>query len=475
MYIGPFFATFAISMFFLIMQFLWKYIDDLAGKGLDWLVVAELLFYASAHLVPLALPLAILLSSIMTFGSLAENYELMAAKSAGISLFNIFKPLLVILLFVAFGAFLFSNYTLPKSNLKFGALLWDVKTKKPSFDLQDGIFYKGIDDYVIRVSHKDPNTGELQDVLIYDHTTGTENNVVIRAKRGQMRTTDDKHWLFLTLYDGTRYEEIRNQKNAYKTLPENRTIFSMYEMRFDLSSFQLDRTDLDLFKGNFRMLNMKQLVTFHDSVCNELSQMSTKIRGYMRPYLVLSNDSLFRNGIVADTIEPDTSNLLALVPENRRINIIDRALSNSRSASFVLKNPATEYDFMQSSLARYEIEWHRKIVLSFIILVLFMIGAPLGAIIRKGGLGMPSVVSILLFLAYHIMNITGEKLARKGIIDAFSGMWLPFFILLPVGIFLVYKANKDSMLFNQDAYARLIRKINIFNRDKLNKTQEAGR
>ncbi len=456
-FIGPFVVTFFISMFVLIMQFLWKYIDDMAGKGLEWYVIIELLFYASAHLVPLALPLAVLLSSIMTFGAMAENNELIAAKSAGVSLFRIIKPLWFIIFFIAFGAFLFSNYTLPKANLQFGALLWDVKTKKPAFDLKPGIFYTGIDNYAIRIAKKDNSGKHLENILIYDHTKGMENNIVIRAKKGEMELSDNEQWLTLTLWDGIRYEEIRNMKDSYKTFPASKTVFKEYTMRFDLSSFQLDRTDVDLFKGNFKMLRMDELAYLGDSVRTRQEEIDKTVRRYLKPHLYFLRDSLIDD---KDThqLHFTEANFIDNFPENQKSRIIKQAAAGAKSIKYVIQNPRVEYEFMRDNLIRYQIEWHRKIIISFVIIFLFLIGAPMGAIIRKGGLGLPSVVSIFLFIAFYIISIMGEKLARKYLLTPFVGMWLPVFIIAPISIYLVFKSNRDSLIFRGETILDKIRK-----------------
>ncbi len=444
MFVGPFAITFALSMFILIMQFLWKYIDDLAGKGLEWYVIGELIFYASAHLVPMALPLAVLLSSIMTLGSMAENNELIAAKSAGVSLISTIKPLGVVIILVAMGAFLFANYTLPKANLQFGALLWDIKTKKPAFDLQPGIFYNGIDDYSIRVKKKDDN--KLYDILIYDHTSGLDNNIVIRAEEGTMYLSPDEQWLTLNLKKGVRYEEIRNMKNSYTNYQASRTYFDEYSIRFDLSSFKLDRTDISLFRGNFKMLRMDELVYLRDSVIQKQHNISQMVRRYLRPQVYYIQDSLLDDK-TPQTLDFKEKKFIDNFPPEERKRLLTRAGASARTVKYLIQNPRTEYEFMKDTIVRYEIEWYRKIVLAFSIVFLFLIGAPMGAIIRKGGLGLPGVVSLFLFIAFYIISIIGEKLARKYIISSVLGMWLPIIIIGPVSIFLLLKANRDSIIF----------------------------
>jgi|APSaa5957512576_1039674.scaffolds.fasta_scaffold18536_2 lipopolysaccharide export system permease protein len=450
------------------MQFLWKYVDELAGKGLEWYIIAELLFYASAHLVPLALPLAVLLSSIMTFGGLAENNELMAYKSSGVSLVRVISPLFFSMLFIGAGAFLFSNYTLPNANLKFGTLLYDVQEKKPSFDLKDGLFYNGIDQYNIRVGQKDKNGEDIYDVLIYDHTTGSENLIVIRAEKGKMKHNEEENLLSLTLYNGHRYEEIRTLKNSHQTLPHSQLGFEEYQIVFDLSSFKFDRSDVQLFKGNFKMLNMGELTNKQDSVRIEMEELKPKTREYLRPYLYFLKDSSFM-GISDDSLIMNMDSMLVQFQLKDKELIYRRALANSRTAKHLVGSPASTLNVLNVAMVGYQIEWHRKIILSIVILLLFLIGAPMGAIIRKGGLGMPTVVSIFLFISFHVISMTGEKLSKQLIVDPWFGMWLPVFVLTPVAIFLTFKANSDSVLFSNEKYERFMEWI--ANKLKINSDQ----
>ncbi|MBL6962834.1 MAG: LptF/LptG family permease [Bacteroidetes bacterium] len=462
---GPFIITFFIALFVLIMQFLWKYVDELAGKGLEWYIITELLFYASAHLVPLALPLAVLLSSIMTFGGLAENNELMAFKSSGVSLVRIMIPLLISMLFIGSGAFLFSNYTLPNANLKFGTLLYDVQEKKPSFDLKDGLFYNGIDQYNIRVGKKDKNGEDIYDVLIYDHTTGSENLIVIRAEKGKMKHNEAENSLSLTLFNGHRYEEIRSLKNANQTLPHSQLAFKEYRIVFDLSSFKFDRSDVQLFKGNYKMLKMNELSEKQDSISIEIADIKPKTKKYLQPYLYFLKDSSFV-GVRKDSLDLNLDSMIMLLRLPDKENVYRRALANSRTAKHLVSSPASMISMLRLSNIGYEIEWHRKIILSIVILLLYLIGAPMGAIIRKGGFGMPTVVSIILFISFHIISMTGEKLAKQSIVDPWFGMWLPVMVLTPVALFLTIKANSDSRLFSNEGYERF--RVWISNKLKIN-------
>ena len=458
---GPFVVTFFLCLFVLLMQFLWKYVDDLVGKGLEWYLVFELLFFASANLVPMALPLAILLSGLMTMGNIAENMELMAFKSSGVSLLQVMKPLFITVSMICVFAFLFSNYLLPEANLKFGALMWDIKTKKPVLDIKPGIFYNEIDGYSIRIGEKSNKTSEVKDVLIYDQTVGSGNNVVIKAEKGEMLLSQNEKWLIMKLNNGSRYEEVRNSPKSYRTFPQSRTKFEEYNMRFDLSSFSFSRTNISLFKGNYKMLNMEQLRQSEDSVCKKILELHDRTKLYMKMYFFSMRDTL-SDTVNSKKLAACNPDLIKNIPKNRRTQVMDAALKNARNIQQVLSVPSAEMKQLRSSLAMYRIEWHRKIILSFTIIMLFLIGAPLGAIIRKGGLGLPTVVSIFLFITYYIISIACEKLSKQFVLDPGWGMWLPVFLLLPIGFFLVYKANKDSMLFSTESYTRFINRLTRF-------------
>lgn len=439
------------------MQFLWKYIDDLVGKGLGWFVISELIFYTSVTLVPLALPLAILVSSIMTYGSLAEHFEIVAAKSAGVSLMRLMRPLFIVALLVSVLAFYFSNYVLPVANLKMGSLLYDVRQQKPALYIREGVFYNGIDGYSIRVGKKDEDGQTLRNIMIYDHTSGLNNNKVIVAESGKMETTGDERYLLLTLFNGRSYEEKNNRKKNFDTHPLTRIAFAKEVIRFDLSTFKLSRTNEDLFKDNWQMLNFQQLTKAIDSLDYKyLARKNEMINSNLSNYAFNRDSNEIKNSLSssAASLNPDTvfSGLTANV-------VIGNALSSARNIKGFLNNNAEELEAKQRTLTRFKIEWHRKFTLSIACFILFLIGAPLGAIIRKGGLGLPIVISILFFLLFHIASITGEKFAKEGIIFPKEGMWIAPLLLLPIGLFLTYKATRDSALFDMDLYLNFFRKL----------------
>lgn len=452
-FFGPFIITFFITLFILVMQFLWVYIDDMVGKGLEWYIIAELLFYASANLVPMALPLAVLLSSIMTFGALGEHYELVAFKSAGISLQRIMLPLTYFILVLSLGAFYFSNSLWPIANLKFASLLYDVRSKKPAIDIKDNIYYKEIEGYVIRAKSRNKKTDELEDILIYDHTEKKGNNKVIRAETGKMEFTPDKGTMLFTLKNGELLNELEGDK-----LPLYRSTFGKKIIAFDLSSFKMKRTDEDYFKNNSRMMNLTQLDMQIDTIkwfynyrmneyTSRLHYDFTYLRDTLKPAQLVRTDTVF------------TITWFEQLPKYRKIEYLTRSLNTLRSSKSYIEALNGDAVNRKKMLSGYYEEWHRKFTLSVACIILFFIGAPMGAIIRKGGLGMPVVVSVLFFLVFHITTITGEKMVTQQQLPAWLGMWLAPLVLTPVGAFLTYKATTDSVILDSEFYKRLLLRI----------------
>jgi lipopolysaccharide export system permease protein len=445
-------------MFILLMLFLFKYIDDLIGKGFEWYVILELLVYASATHVAMALPLAILLSSIMTFGSLGENYELVAIKSAGISLQKAMMPLIIVVCMLSLSAFLFSDYWLPKANLKMGSLLYDVRNQKAAFLINEGIFNTSIPGYAIRVQKKDPDQ-TLHDVLIYERNTSSGNVNVLMAKEGQMFTTDDDQLLVLKLKNGMRFEESPGESASYNPRQRfMRTEFKETEQRFDLSGFQMKRTDEELFKSNYAMMNIRQLKFYLDSF---------SLKGDSNLRSAYADLSQISKNYRLDTLskklpaKPMQSykNVLNLIPADKRIPSLQTAKDQIRSVKDVLIRKELFEKDNDSRLRGFLIELNRKFTIAFSCLVLFFIGAPLGAIIRKGGLGLPVVMSVLFFLIYHIISTIGEKSVKEGSLSPFLGMWIAIICLSPLGIFLTYKATVDSVLFDLEIYKRWFKRL----------------
>jgi len=452
------------------MQFLWKYVDDLVGKGPEWYVISELLFYASSTFVPLALPLAILLSSLMTFGNLGENYELVAMKASGISLRRIMKPLIILSIVISFAAFVFSNSVLPFANLKFHSLLYDVRQQKLTLNIKEGIFYNGIEGFTIRISEKDQEKNIIKDVMIYNQTDRMGNIKLTTARWGKMELTPDKSTLIFHLFDGYNYEEIVNQKNYKNTRPFQRSKFREQTRRFSGLDFALNRTDEQLFRNNYQMMNLAQLATFKDSLDAELTLRKKNLNKSLNDRFVYFNkvDTIFFNQDSATIFSLKADTVYNIDNEDREtmMKALDFALQSARSAKNNLEFSTTDFEKREERIRKHEIERQRKFTLSIACFILFFIGAPLGAIIRKGGLGMPVVVSILFFVIYHIISITGEKYARAGVLQPEIAMWMASGILLPLGIFLTYKATTDAPLLDAESWTKFLKKIILLRKKK---------
>jgi lipopolysaccharide export system permease protein len=548
----------------LLMQFLWKYIDDLVGKDLEWHVIAELLLYASATLVPMALPLALLLSSLMLFGNLGENYELFALKSSGISLYRIMKPLIIFVIIISIGAFYFSNNLLPYTNLKMRTLLHDVRKQRPEISIQEGIFTDAIDNFSIKVREKDKKDNTLNDILIYDHRDKHADASVITADHGSLKVTSDKSYIILTLYDGYFYDNIAEHRRSRRTerFPYQITRFDKKTIYLETEGFGLSRSDEDLFKDNFEMLSLDQLEQAMDSLGYDLINRKQVVGSNIMKYSLFrglrvhnknnnivhqeSSKTVKRGNKIIETMkkikvdsgkqkennpqistsanktnitqqepepeeepeeeeqinnmiknpkgkaksdqkkvdkikQPDVSfpyaeidtvdkskinifdldslyNQLSTIERNRMVNF---AQNHARSTQTYIYYAGKEIEGSRRWITRHEIEWHKKFVLSVSCLVLFFIGAPLGAIIRKGGFGMPVVISVLLFIIYFIITMFSEKMVRGGILPPEIGMWLSTFILLPVGYILTIKAANDSMNVRPETYDLIVQKLRV--------------
>ena len=469
---GPFIATFFISMFVLLMQALWRMIDELVGKGLDNSIIAEFLFYVSLTLVPMALPLAILLASIMTFGSLGENYELIALKSAGISLYRIMKPLIAVIVLLTVLAFVFSNNVLPVANLKMNALYYAIRKQKPEMSFKEGIFTNDLEKYSIKVDRIDKNTGMMYNILIYNHKDGHGNYEVTKADSGLMKTNVRNNAMDLTLFNGHTYTDEGMQKtSARKTFPFRRLKFGEERMTIDLPDTDFKRTDEDAFRSHSLMLNLSQLQHRIDSIQDYLK---TKKAGETKRLLAsnyqksksanATQDSVLREKSRDMFSSPDS--LYLSFDEEEQQRAVSNALQYAREVKQKNQDNVQYYKGQQEQVIRNQIEWHRKFSLSFACFIFFFIGAPLGAIIRKGGLGMPVVVSIFLFIIYYIIDMMGIRSAREAVITPQLGTWISSLILLPLGVILTYKSVKDSEMMNTDAYTNFFKKIVSFFKKK---------
>lgn len=454
------------------MQFFWLYMDELIGKGLGVWMIIQLLFYMSTTMVPLALPLGILLASIMTFGSMGENFELVAIKSAGISLLRFMRPLLFFIMIVGGLAFLFNNNVIPYANLKALSLLYDLRNSKPTFNIRAGQFNKDIDGFSIRVGEKDKDGKTIRNIIIYDHTSGLGNDKVVLAKEGQMIPSADKHYLIFRLKDGWRYEEGVSNKDGVNTYQQYRMYFKKWDKVFDLSSFKINRTNEDLFKDAYQMMDVVQLTERIDSFKRYQKSLSANLSIYLSPTITaLGVDSeyngLKRNIEKATAVRTYNSSFLEMVPDSLKPRVVQTTLGNVRNSKGMVDISSNDKSIHHENYLQFNVEWHRKFTLSFACVLLFLIGAPLGAIIRKGGLGMPMVIAVAFFVVFHIMSITGEKLAKTGSVPAWFGMWMATGMLLPIAFILINQARNDSQIFSKELYMRLWTKIvSIFIKSK---------
>jgi len=557
-FIGPFLATFFVTLFVLVLQFMWLYIDDFVGKGLDTLTILRMLMYVAATTVPLALPLAVLLSSIMTLGNLGETYELVAIKSAGISLLRFLRPLFVVSFVITCIAFYFNNDILPYANLKMNTLKYDIIVSKPAFAIKEGVFYDKIEGFVIKIGKKERDDSTIRNVVIYEQNNNGQQDNMIVADSGTMIVSPDKQSLIFTLRAGSRYQEKAERGSATGS-ELIRMSFRTYKKVLDLSSFKMNRTDDSTFKDNYQMKSVVQLAKIIDSIkgvetryARQASQgvsMGMKFPAYLdttgwdaidkKPayskYLLpiaRVRDSLHREWTVAlkrqdsadrvqDSIRkkqdsmrqaqealakernksnpkggapsnatsgsaanltplntntqppgqapvyaanrvprtPTEVHFSDLLPDSVRLTVMDKAINVISSSKIALVQPVTLYTTERKTLLHHEEAWHEKFTMAVACLVMFLIGAPLGSIIRKGGIGMPLVFAVIFFVIFFLLNNFGRKFVGQAVMTPLAGMWMPTYVLTPIGLFLVYKALNDSQLFNKEFYFRLTKKI----------------
>lgn len=452
-FVGPLVLTFAISVFVLLMQFVWKYIDDMVGKGLDFGVILQLLFYASATFVPMALPIAVLFASIMTMGNFGEKYELVAMKAGGISLSRVMIPMVFVALLMTTVAFYFANNVMPTAVLKYKTTLYDITHKKPAINLRPSEYFDAIDGYVIRINEKSPVDGMLSDILIYDHSQGLDRTNVVVAQTGYMQTSPDDRYLVFTLNDGYTYSESTTGEDAVAA-PLTRVSFEQQVMTFDISSFSMDKSNEDFFKGNYQMMNVSQLdstVASLDSVHTArakeyVNALSYRLQAYLR-YCELSRDTM----TVAAAVP--VAQLYDSLTAVQRQRALDHARSMARTTQQESDMYAASLVDDQEYINRHHIEWQRKYTLSLACLLLFLIGAPFGSIVRKGGLGLPLVASVGFFVLYYVIGMIAEKAVREGALPP-SGMWLSSLVFLPIGLFLTLKATTDASFLDIGAWVR---------------------
>jgi len=459
-FLGLFLATFFIAIFILLMQFMWIHVNDLVGKGIGISVLAEFFIYAAASVVPLALPLAILLSSLISFGNLAEKFELTAMKASGISLYRIMRPLIIAVSMLSVGAFYFSNNVLPTSQVKLWALIFSLRQKSPELQIPVGEFYDEINGYHIYVRDK-TSKGELLNIMIYDYSAGFENAKVMVADTGRLSTSADKRFLMLDLVNGESFENLsQKQQRATKTtknIPYRRETFSHKRIVIDFST-DFNRYDESILDDQHVSKNVSQLIQSIDSVqevslerCHEQSSKLVRERYFGRENSsgeVIIPEQLTREERQIYNLD----SLYAAMKVQKKRQMYQLAREKAQTYRDQIEYNAILLEDTDRYIRKHEIELYRKFTLAFACLIFFFIGAPLGAIIRKGGLGAPVVISVIMFIIYYIIDNTGYKMAREALWPCWAGMWLSSFILLPIGIFLTYKATTDSPLFNPEAW-----------------------
>lgn len=456
-----FVGTFFICLFIFLMQFMWRYVDELIGKGLTLDVLAHFFYYAGLTLIPMSLPLAILLASLITFGNLGERFELLSMKAAGIPLIRILQPIIIFNILLCIGSFYFQNVTGPEAQKKFYTLIYSMKQKSPELEIPEGIFYSEIPGYNIFVEKKGKENGMLYGVMIYSTTDGYEDAQIVLADSAELKTTADEKHLMLTMYAGERFRNMQAQGNmmARANVPYMRETFIQ---ETDLIPFDnnFNMMDANVFSGSAQTKNLREIETGLDSLAHKSDSIGRSLFAYLqnttyrRKVNIVSQDSA---KIARQTLNFDT--LYSQLTVSQQQSILRNAMQKSTVAT-------NEYEFrgliskdIDQSTRTHWVEWHKKFTLSLACLFFFFIGAPLGAIIRKGGLGVPVVISVTIFIFYYIINVSGEKMAKSGEWVPWFGEWLSSMVLCPIGIFLTYKANKDSAVFNIEAYINVIRKI----------------
>ncbi len=461
-YLGPMIMTFFIVMFILLLNFLWRYIDELVGKGLPFSVLAELLFYATATMMPMGLPLATLLAAIMTMGNLGENNELLALKAAGISLPRIMKPIIIVAVFISIGSFFVVNNFVPYSFNKMGELLFDIRNQKQDIEFKDGVFFNGIPDVSIRVSTQDPVTKKLTNVLIYDNRDRKVTRTIV-ADSGYIDLSKDKKFLRMKLFSGQTYEDNRDFQ-WYENPTLSHHIFREQNLYIELEGYSYERSGNSVFGNTSQNKNISELSFDIDSLGqatqSSIDKMTSSVLRhhlFTRDTTILNPDSLFH-----------TRERFELSNDIEKLNTDKKSEIFRQLAKRIgnLKNYAMgEHTSLQPTTTQYlrsRADWHKKLSLPVSILIFFLIGAPLGAIIRKGGLGTPIVISVIFFVIYYIITMTGEKLVYDGAWPAVAGIWLSSMILFPLAVFLTSKATSDSKLLNQEAYIDRFKQIRDF-------------
>lgn len=459
-FITLFMGTFFICLFIFMMQFLWQYVDELVGKGLSYTVLAQFFFYSALTLVPTSMPLAILLASLMTFGNFGERYELLSMKAAGIPLTRIMAPLVVFMVMLAMTSFYFQNIVAPRASVKLWTLLISIRQKSPELDIPEGVFYDQISQYNIYIKKKNRETGMMYNMMIYSFADGFDNARIIVADSGKISMTADKKYLKLNLYNGEQFENLKSQTGLRDNVPYRRESFVKKETILDFDS------DLNMVDGGF-MSNQSMSKNIVE-LSHDIDSMNVRTDSIGRSYFVSAMQSAYSPQLSTN----DSTQLEKAVPAKISVDSLFNA-STLSNKEIILKRTKTavqsqyndwkfkafEITYSDKATRKHKTEFHRKITLSLACIIFFFIGAPLGAIIRRGGLGMPVIISVLIFIFYYVIDNTGYKMARDGNWYAWAGMWISSAVLIPLGAFLTYKSNNDSVAFNIELYKELWNKL----------------
>ena len=468
-FLGTFVLTFFIVVFIWVMQFVWLYVDDLVGKGLEIKIIAELLFYTSITAIPMSLPLALLLALLMCFGNLGEHYELVAMKASGISMWKAMRPLLHFALILSVLAFFISNSLIPIATLKWRTLLTDVQRQKLAFNIKEGVFYKDIENFVIYVDKKGKDGSHIYGVKIYDHSDHMGNTKIISADSGMMAMSPNQRNIIFTLYNGFNYTDL-TPDNYKETRPFERMSFKEEQIKFSLASFDLTRSSEDMYKSYQQMMNIRQLSASLDSLEKRYtSKQEAFTQGFSRRW---ANYNTISSGVSSEgspNMTPDFSYadtlidlrwpLLDQYEGETRTAIVNLAIGSAQNAKDNVAFNKIDLGSQTENINKHRKEWHKKFTLSIACLIFFFIGAPLGSIIRKGGLGLPVVISVLFFIVYHLISTIAERVAVSGDLNMFLGVWLSSLVLLPVGLFFTFKATTDAALFDGDSWKKFFQRL----------------
>ena len=470
-FLGPFVLTFFVALFVLLMQFVWKWVDELVGKGLELTVMMKLLFYAAVSLSSMAFPLAVMLASLMTFGNMGERYEIVALKSAGISTRKMMTPLAILTVFITILSFFVSDQVIPRATLKLRMLLFDIQEQKPALNIEEGVFYDGFDNYSILVGKKMSDGETVKDILIYDHSRRMGNTSVTYAETGTMSVTPDKHYLIFTLQNGSFWDETSSMgasRGKPSKLPLMRARFDKQYKRFDMSDFTLGQADAELFEGHSSAMTNKQLSAQIDSMKVQIREIEDNTANVFFNNLYFYN-SFVRNDEQFKTMDTGRALDLASMPPELRSRILNHAENSSRSYIYSMQFNYTSAEYCTQNMWSYQIELQRKYRLAVACLLFFFIGAPLGSIIRKGGIAIPLVLTVIFFVVYFALSVMGEKIAKGNVMPVWFGTWMSSFILLPLCVFLTYHATMDTAVLSPDTYAKWMDKLShmkLFNKKR---------